>query len=90
MREEIINSKQVQFAMDVHTALNTNNYIKFFKLLKETFYLNACILLRYFYQIRLKGLQIIYKSYVSGGKQAVVSTDIKLNVFVSFMLWSNH
>ncbi|KAG5327353.1 XMAS2 protein, partial [Pseudoatta argentina] len=57
------NSPQVQFAIKVYFSLDSNNYYKFFKLVRETTYLNACILLRYFNQIRLRALSIMVKAY---------------------------
>lgn len=56
-------SSEVQFALDTYSALESNNYYKFFKLVQETTYLNACILLRYFYQVRLKALSVLVKAY---------------------------
>lgn len=57
------NSPEVQFAIKVYFALDSNNYYKFFKLVRETTYLNACILLRYFNQVRLRALSIMVKAY---------------------------
>lgn len=57
------NSPEVRFAIKVYFALESNNYYKFFQLVRETTYLNACILLRYFNQIRLKAFRVIIKAY---------------------------
>ncbi|GLV46180.1 xmas [Carabus blaptoides fortunei] len=56
-------SREIKFALEVYSALDKNNYVKFFKLVRLTTYFNACVLLRYFNQIRLKVLRIIMKSY---------------------------
>ncbi|XP_043256524.1 uncharacterized protein LOC122399707 [Colletes gigas] len=56
-------SPEVRFALDVYFALESNNYYKFFKLVRKTTYLNACILLRYFNQVRLKALSVMVKAY---------------------------
>ncbi|XP_043511387.1 uncharacterized protein LOC122529374 [Frieseomelitta varia] len=56
-------SLEVQFALDIYSALESNNYYKFFKLVQKTTYLNACILLRYFNQVRLKALSVLVKAY---------------------------
>ncbi|GLV43213.1 xmas [Carabus blaptoides fortunei] len=56
-------SPEIKFAIQVYSALDKNNYVKFFKLVRSTTYLNACILLRYFNQVRFKALRIIVKSY---------------------------
>ncbi|XP_012538188.1 uncharacterized protein LOC105837719 [Monomorium pharaonis] len=57
------NSPEVKFAIKVYFSLDSNNYYKFFKLVQETTYLNACILLRYFNQVRLRALSIMIKAY---------------------------
>lgn len=61
---DVQRSSEVHFALQVHSALDKNNYVRFFKLVKETSYLNACILLRYFIQVRVKALLVILKSCV--------------------------
>lgn len=58
-------SPQVQFAIKVFLAVDSNNYVKFFKLVRETTYLNACVLLRYFNQVRAKAITTIVKSFVA-------------------------
>ncbi|XP_072379347.1 uncharacterized protein xmas [Diabrotica undecimpunctata] len=64
LRREIQQSKEVQFAVQVHSAIDKNNYVKFFKLLYSTTYLNACIFMRYFNQIRLTALKTLHKCYL--------------------------
>lgn len=61
--KSVQNSSEVQFAIKVYFSLDSNNYYKFFKLVRETTYLNACILLRYFNQVRLSALSIMVKAY---------------------------
>lgn len=51
LRHEIQKSKEVKFALQVHSALDKNNYVRFFDLVRSTTYLNACLLLRYFVQV---------------------------------------
>lgn len=63
LKSKIKKSKEVRFAISVYLAMDSNNYVKFFNLVHETNYLNACILMRYFVQIRTKALHIIFKSY---------------------------
>ncbi|XP_009889707.1 PREDICTED: germinal-center associated nuclear protein [Charadrius vociferus] len=60
---EVRNSPEVRFAVQAFAALNSNNFVRFFKLVKEASYLNACLLHCYFNQIRkdaLKSLNIAY------------------------------
>uniref|UniRef100_A0A8C3FA70 Germinal-center associated nuclear protein n=1 Tax=Chrysemys picta bellii TaxID=8478 RepID=A0A8C3FA70_CHRPI len=57
------NSAEVRFAVQAFAALNSNNFVRFFKLVRAASYLNACLLHCYFNQIRrdaLKSLNIAY------------------------------
>ncbi|XP_033121613.1 germinal-center associated nuclear protein-like isoform X2 [Anneissia japonica] len=62
-RFEVRQSSEVKFAVQVFTALNSNNYVCFFKLVKSATYLNACVLHRYFTQIRSSALETMVKAY---------------------------
>lgn len=57
------NSPEIQFAIKLYFALDSNNYYKFFKLVRKTTYMNACILLRYFNQVRVKAFSVMVKAY---------------------------
>ncbi|XP_064308297.1 germinal-center associated nuclear protein [Phalacrocorax carbo] len=62
-RPEVRNSPEVRFAVQAFAALNSNNFVRFFKLVQAASYLNACLLHCYFNQIRkdaLKSLNIAY------------------------------
>ncbi|XP_054842961.1 germinal-center associated nuclear protein [Eublepharis macularius] len=62
-RPEVRNSSEVRFAVQAFAALNSNNFVRFFKCVKTASYLNACLLHCYFSQIRrdaLKSLNIAY------------------------------
>lgn len=63
LRQEVQKSEEVRFALQVYSALDKNNYVRFFKLVHSTTYLNACILLRYFVQVRLSALKTILKCF---------------------------
>lgn len=63
LRQEIQKSSDVKFALQVYSALDKNNYIKFFKLVNSTNYLNACILMRYFVQVRSTALKFLVNYY---------------------------
>ncbi|NXH20252.1 GANP protein, partial [Bucco capensis] len=60
---EVRNSPEVRFAVQAFAALNSNNFVRFFKLVQAASYLNACLLHGYFNQIRkdaLKSLNVAY------------------------------
>lgn len=63
LEQRVRESPEVVEALGFYSALNNNNYVRFFKLLQRTTYLNACILQRYFTQVRLKALLSILKAY---------------------------
>ncbi|XP_023217239.1 germinal-center associated nuclear protein-like [Centruroides sculpturatus] len=56
-------SEEIKFAISIFNAVNSNNYIKFFRLVRKTTYLNACLLHRYFSQVRIKALHTILKAF---------------------------
>ncbi|XP_064083677.1 germinal-center associated nuclear protein-like [Macrobrachium nipponense] len=63
-RDEVQKSSDVKFALKVFLALKSNNFVKFFKLIRSGTYLQGCILHRYFPQVRSKALDIFVKAYV--------------------------
>lgn len=63
LEKSILNSKEVRFALDVYFAVANHNYVKFFNLLRESSYMSACLLMRYFTQVRIKAISIIMRSY---------------------------
>lgn len=67
----ILHSPEIRFAINVYLAIESNNYVKFFKLVRQTNYMNACILLRYFTQVRVSALSVLLKSYVPRGPVAM-------------------
>jgi hypothetical protein len=90
LSQKIINSEPVRFAIEVSLALSMNNYVRFFKLIRSTTYLNACILLRYFYQVRSKALFTIVKSHSPRSTQSVVSVEVQYQKGVMYSSASNY
>ncbi|CAH1784168.1 unnamed protein product, partial [Owenia fusiformis] len=68
LRPDIRNSSEMKFVLEAYFALNSNNYVKFFKLVKKGSFLNSCIMHRYFNQVRSKALSTMLRSYKSPGK----------------------
>ncbi|XP_034741540.1 germinal-center associated nuclear protein isoform X1 [Etheostoma cragini] len=58
-REEVRNSPEVKFAVHAFTAVDSNNFVRFFKLVKGASYLASCLLHRYFNQVRAKALKVL-------------------------------
>nr|XP_036879511.1 germinal-center associated nuclear protein isoform X2 [Manis javanica] len=57
------NSSEVKFAVQAFAALNSNNFVRFFKLVQSASYLNACLLHCYFNQIRRDALRALNVAY---------------------------
>jgi hypothetical protein len=57
------NAPSVVFALQVHAAFNSSNYVKFFRLVRKSRYLEACILHRYLTQMRVAAFQTMEKAY---------------------------
>lgn len=74
--KSVQDSPEVQFAIRVYFALDSNNYYKFFKLVRQTTYMNACILLRYFNQVRVKALSVMVKAYCRSSSTAFPLYDL--------------
>ncbi|KAF6035839.1 MCM3AP [Bugula neritina] len=83
LRQEVRNSPAIAFALSAYAALNDRNYVKFFKLVESATFLNACILHRYFNQIRHVALKIILRAY-SAAKGPVSMTFDQLRSVLHF------
>ncbi|CAB3220695.1 unnamed protein product [Arctia plantaginis] len=75
--EAIQKSAPIAFAINVFNALDNNNYVRFFRLIKhEATYLQACILLRYFNDVRARALARIVKAYAPRGGSRYPAEDM--------------
>ncbi|KAK1165453.1 germinal-center associated nuclear protein [Acipenser oxyrinchus oxyrinchus] len=69
-RPEIRNSPEVKFAVQAFAALNSNNFVRFFKLVRGASYLSSCILHRYFNQVRRDALKALNIAYTVGSQRS--------------------
>uniref|UniRef100_A0A8C3DR68 Germinal-center associated nuclear protein n=1 Tax=Corvus moneduloides TaxID=1196302 RepID=A0A8C3DR68_CORMO len=69
---EVRNSPEVRFAVQAFAALNSNNFVRFFKLVQAASYLNACLLHCYFNQIRKDGLKSLNIAYTVSTQRSTV------------------
>ncbi|XP_067639741.1 protein xmas [Eurosta solidaginis] len=62
---QIQNSKEIKQSIAFYNALQNNNYVRFFTMIRETetSYLSACILLGYFNKLRWRAMEAINKSH---------------------------
>ncbi|KAM6978447.1 germinal-center associated nuclear protein-like [Tautogolabrus adspersus] len=74
-REEVRNSPEVKFAVQAFAAVNSNNFVRFFKLLKGASYLASCLLHRYFNQVRAKALKILNFAHTIGPRSTAFPVD---------------
>ncbi|XP_019850266.1 PREDICTED: germinal-center associated nuclear protein-like isoform X2 [Amphimedon queenslandica] len=64
--QSIRRSSEVQFAISVVQSVDSNNFVRFFKLVKKASYLSSCLLHSYFDLIRLRALKTLNQSHSSG------------------------
>lgn len=65
-RDDVRNSPEVKFAVHAFAAVNSNNFVRFFKLVKGASYLASCLLHRYFNQVRAKALKTLNIAHTVG------------------------
>ncbi|XP_054471888.1 germinal-center associated nuclear protein [Anoplopoma fimbria] len=84
-RDEVRNSPEVKLAVQAFTAVNSNNFVRFFKLVKGASYLASCLLHRYFNQVRAKALNILNIAHTVGPR----STAFPLEDIVRMLMFRN-
>ncbi|XP_034042737.1 germinal-center associated nuclear protein isoform X2 [Thalassophryne amazonica] len=84
-REDVRNSPEVKFAVQAFSAVNSNNFVCFFQLVKRASYLSSCILHRYFNQVRATALKILNVAYTVGPR----STAFPLKDIVRMFMFDN-
>ncbi|CAM4601451.1 unnamed protein product [Leuciscus chuanchicus] len=85
-RKEVRGSPEVDFAVQAFAALNSNNFVRFFKLVSAASYLSSCILHRYFNQVRSKALKILNVAFTVGSQR---STIFPIEDFVRMLMFRN-
>uniref|UniRef100_A0A8C1G108 Germinal-center associated nuclear protein n=1 Tax=Cyprinus carpio TaxID=7962 RepID=A0A8C1G108_CYPCA len=85
-RKEVRESREVDFAVQACAALNSNNFVRFFKLVNAASYLSSCILHRYFNQVRSKALKILNVAFTVGSQR---STIFPVEDFVRMLMFRN-
>ncbi|XP_040842702.1 germinal-center associated nuclear protein [Ochotona curzoniae] len=78
------NSAEVTLAVQAFAALNSNNFVRFFKLVRSASYLNACLLHCYFSQIRKDALRALNMAYTVSTQR---STAFPLDSVVRMLLF---
>ncbi|XP_044071482.1 germinal-center associated nuclear protein [Siniperca chuatsi] len=84
-RDEVRNSPEVKFAVHAFTAVNSNNFVRFFKLVKGSSYLASCLLHRYFNQVRAKALKTLNMAHTVGPR----STAFPVEDIVRMLMFPN-
>lgn len=85
-RKEVRDSVEVKFAVQAFAALNSNNFVRFFKLVKAASYLSGCILHRYFNQVRCSALKALNVAYTVGSQR---STSFPVEDLVRMLMFRN-
>ncbi|KAM6934890.1 germinal-center associated nuclear protein [Xenentodon cancila] len=84
-RDDVRNSPQVKFAVQAFTAVSSNNFVRFFKLVKRASYLASCLLHRYFNQVRAKALKTLNMAHTVGPR----STPFPIEDVVRMLMFHN-
>ncbi|XP_017164946.1 germinal-center associated nuclear protein [Poecilia reticulata] len=74
-RDEVRKSPEVKFAVQAFTAVSSNNFVRFFKLVKGASYLSSCLLHRYFNQVRSKALKVLITAHTFGTRSTPFPVD---------------
>ncbi|XP_038642534.1 germinal-center associated nuclear protein [Scyliorhinus canicula] len=85
-RPIVRNSPEVKLAVQAFAALNNNNFVKFFKLVRAASYLNACILHRYFKQVRREALKTLNFAFTVSSQR---STMFPIDTLVRMLLFKD-
>lgn len=85
-RKQVRESPEVDFAVQAFAALNSNNFVRFFKLVSAASYLSGCILHRYFNQVRRQALKILNVAFTVGSQR---STIFPIEDFVRMLMFRN-
>lgn len=74
-RDEVRKSPEVKFAVQAFAAVNSNNFVRFFKLVKRASYLASCLLHRYFNQVRAKALKSLNIAHTVGPRSTAFPVE---------------
>ncbi|XP_041056283.1 germinal-center associated nuclear protein [Carcharodon carcharias] len=85
-RPTVRNSPEVKLAVQAFAALNNNNFVRFFKLVRAASYLNACILHRYFKQVRREALKTLNFAFTVSSQR---STMFPVDTLVRMLLFKD-
>lgn len=80
LRREIRDSNEVRFVVSAHFAMTSNNFPLFFKLVRQANYLQACLMHRYFTQVRVNAIKLLRKSYTIPNQTETYPLDLLSNL----------
>ncbi|XP_040912782.1 germinal-center associated nuclear protein [Toxotes jaculatrix] len=81
-RDDVRNSPEVKFAVQAFAAVNSNNFVRFFKLVKAASYLASCLLHRYFNQVRAKALKALNIAHTVGPRSTAFPVEDIARMFM--------
>ena len=64
LKPSVFSSDAVQFAIATYSSLKQNNYVRFFNLVREGTYFQACLMHSHFTIVRRRALRVMSKVYV--------------------------
>ena len=82
LRPEVRDSPQVRSALQFVTALNSGNYVLFFKLAKKNRdYLQCCLLQHYFQQVRTRALRVMVHTYGKNSQVTQIICFLRIQIY---------
>jgi len=61
----ILEAPEVKIALQIQLAVFSKNFVSFFRLLNQVPYMTACIMHRYFFQIRTTAIRSLVKAHTT-------------------------
>lgn len=75
LRKSVRDSEAIKFAAKVHAAYSNSNYVRFFNLLRQATFLDACVMHRYFGQMRFHAFRLLRKAFTHANQQELFAMN---------------
>lgn len=93
LQEEVLKSPEIAFVAAMYNSLSSNNFVRFFRLVRKASYLNSCLCIRYFVQVREKALNTYVKALAKIRPVQVSYLNSPMNSFFVveplYLYWPN-
>lgn len=88
--DDVLQSPEIRFALDIWSSLKTENYARFFYLLrKKATILQACLMHRYVGEVRLSAIRKVVRTFCVPNTRGPPCTDMRLDVVMRWFLFES-